>query len=72
MWITHRERGVSDTEIRISTDTRRQLDLHRRNGESYEAVIRRLADRDRWAGFGAFDGTDADGTAEGSQNAERR
>lgn len=56
---------MSDTTIQLSADAKRRLDLHRRDGESYEDVIRRLTDGDRWAGFGAFDEADADEVAEG-------
>lgn len=56
---------MSDTTIQLSADAKRRLDLHRRDGESYDDVIRRLIDGDRWAGFGAFDEADADEVAEG-------
>ncbi|MFB6194453.1 MAG: antitoxin VapB family protein [Halobaculum sp.] len=56
---------MSDTTIRLSTDAKRRLDLHKRDEESYEDVIVRLTERDRWAGFGAFEETDADEAAEG-------
>lgn len=45
---------MTDTTIRVSKETKRRLELHKREGESYEDVIRRLTGRDKWAGFGAF------------------
>jgi len=40
-----------DTGLKKS---KRRLDLYKREGESYEDVIRRLTERDKWAGFGAL------------------
>lgn len=51
---------VTDTTIRVSEETKRRLELHKREGESYEDVIRRLTGRDKWAGFGAFDAGEGD------------
>lgn len=51
---------MSDTSIRISQATKRRLDLFKRDGESYEDVIIRLTERDKWAGFGALAGTETD------------
>lgn len=47
---------MSDTSIRLSSEAKRRLDLHKREGESYDDVIRRLTGRDKWAAFGAFEG----------------
>jgi len=51
---------MSDTSIRVSDETKRRLDLYKREDESYEDVIRRLTERDRWAGFGVLAETGAD------------
>lgn len=56
---------MSDTTIRLSTAAKRRLDVHKRDDESYEDVIVRLTERDKWAGFGSFAETDADEAAEG-------
>lgn len=45
---------ISDTTIRLSTQAKARLDLHKRADESYEDVIMRLTGGDRWAGFGAL------------------
>ncbi|MEZ3117626.1 sugar metabolism cluster protein [Halobaculum sp. MBLA0147] len=56
---------MSSTIIGLSAETKRLLDTLKRDDESYEAVIRRLALRDRWTGFGAFEEADADDAAAG-------
>lgn len=43
---------MGDTSIRVSRDAKARLDLHKRDDESYDEVILRLASTDRWAGFG--------------------
>lgn len=45
---------MGDTSIRVSNETKRRLDLYKREDESYEDVILRLTKRDKWAGFGAL------------------
>lgn len=45
---------MGTTSIRVSEDLKRRLNLYKREGESYEDVIRRLTERDKWAGFGAL------------------
>jgi predicted CopG family antitoxin len=45
---------MADTSIRVSEEAKRRLDIHKRDGESYEDVILRLTERDQWAGFGAL------------------
>lgn len=55
---------MSGTSIRVSDETKARLDLFKREGESYEDVIRRLTERDRWAGFGALRDAESD-TADG-------
>jgi predicted CopG family antitoxin len=45
-----------DTSIRVSRDAKARLDLHKREEESYDEVILRLASRDKWAGFGVAGG----------------
>lgn len=54
---------VPSTTIGLSEGTKRLLDTLKRGDESYEAVIRRLALRDRWTGFGTFEEADADDAA---------
>lgn len=51
---------MSDTSIRVSEETKRRLDLFKREGESYEDVILRLTERDKWVGFGVISDTPTD------------
>lgn len=51
---------MGTTSIRVSEDLKQRLDLYKREGESYEDVIRRLTERDRWAGFGALADAETD------------
>ena len=57
---------MGDTSIRVSDETKTRLDLYKREGESYEDVIRRLTERDPWTGFGVLSDT-ATETREGMQ-----
>lgn len=61
---------MTDTTIRVSKETKRRLDLRKREGESYEDVIRRLTESDKWAGFGAL--ADAEGSLREGTDAIRR
>lgn len=45
---------MSGTTIRLSEEAKTRLDLFKREGESYEDVILRLTERDKWAGFGVL------------------
>ena len=45
---------MGDTSIRVSEEAKQRLDLYKREGESYEEVIIRLTERDKWAGFGVL------------------
>lgn len=45
---------MADTSIRVSHETKQRLELHKRDDESYDDVIRRLAESDKWAGFGVL------------------
>ncbi|ARS89048.1 DUF7557 family protein [Natrarchaeobaculum aegyptiacum] len=46
---------MGDTSIRISRRTKAQLDLHKREDESYDELLQRLTEgTDKWAGFGAL------------------
>ena len=45
---------MGTTSIWVSKELKWRLDLYKREGESYEDVIRRLTERDNWAGFGAL------------------
>jgi len=51
---------MGETSIRVSDEAKARLDLFKREGESYEDVIMRLTERDKWAGFGALSGTETD------------
>lgn len=62
---------MGDTSIRVSKEAKARLDLHKREGESYEDVILRLTERDKWAGFGAL--ADAETvTRDGMQHVRER
>ncbi|MCX2818137.1 hypothetical protein EGH25_02045 [Haladaptatus sp. F3-133] len=52
--------STADEQIRVSAETKRELERRKREGESFEDVLERLLenDRDLLAGFGAFEGTD--------------
>ncbi len=49
---------MGDTSIRVSEEAKDRLDLYKREGESYEDVILRLTERDKWAGFGILSETE--------------
>lgn len=51
---------MGDTSIRVSKEAKDRLDLYKREGESYEDVILRLTERDRWAGFGILSETESE------------
>lgn len=55
---------MSGTTIRLSEEAKERLALLKREGESFEDVIMRLTEGDRWAGFGALSDTETD-TSEG-------
>jgi predicted CopG family antitoxin len=57
---------MGDTSIRVSDEAKRRLDLYKHDDESYEDVILRLTERDKWAGFGVLSDTEAD-TREGME-----
>lgn len=57
---------MASTSIRLSEEAKARLDRFKREGESYEDVIMRLTERDRWAGFGVLSDTDSN-TREGMQ-----
>jgi predicted CopG family antitoxin len=52
--------GTANEQIRVSDTVKRELDNRRREGESFNDVLERILDDDRdlFAGFGAFEGTD--------------
>lgn len=52
---------MNDKTIRVSEETWRDLNDRKREGESFDDVIRRLK-RDKWRGFGALSDT---GVADG-------
>jgi len=45
---------MSDTSIRVSDETKRRLELEKREGESFDDVLRRLTASNRWSGFGVL------------------
>ena len=51
---------MPSTSIRLSKEAKARLDRFKREGESYEDVIMRLTERDKWAGFGVLSETDTD------------
>ena len=55
---------MADTSIRVSEEAKRRLELLKRADESFEDVIMRLTEEDKWAGFGALADTETD-TREG-------
>ena len=57
---------MSGTTIRLSEEAKERLTLLKREGESYEDVIMRLTETDKWAGFGALKGTETR-TSEGME-----
>jgi predicted CopG family antitoxin len=52
--------STADEQIRVSATVKNELEHRRRGDESFNDVLERLLsdDRDPFAGFGAFEGTD--------------
>jgi predicted CopG family antitoxin len=52
--------STADEQIRVSATVKNELEHWRRGNESFNDVLERLLsdDRDLFAGFGAFEGTD--------------
>ena len=48
--------STADEQIRVSTETKRELERRKREGESFDDVLERLLedDRDLLAGFGSW------------------
>jgi predicted CopG family antitoxin len=48
--------NTADEQIRVSAETKRELERRKREGESYDDVVKRLLkdDRDLLAGFGSW------------------
>lgn len=63
---------MGDTSIRLSNEAKQRLDVHKREGESYEDVILRLTEGDKWAAFGIADSSDAVGGMERIREEARR
>lgn len=61
---------MGDTSIRISEEAKERLELAKREGESYDDVIMRLARTDKWLGFGALADAEQD-TREGMEEVRR-
>jgi len=51
---------MSDTSIRLSETAKTRLELHKRDDESYDDVIRRLTAGNKWVGFGVASGDPAE------------
>ena len=51
---------MPSTSIRLSKEAKARLDRFKRAGESYEDVIMRLTEREKWAGFGVLSERDSD------------
>jgi predicted CopG family antitoxin len=54
--------STADEQIRVSAETKRELERRKREGESFEDVLERLLkdDRDLLAGFGSWSGERAE------------
>lgn len=52
--------SLADEQIRVSSTVKRELERRRREGDSFNDVLERMLsdERDLFAGFGAFKGTD--------------
>ena len=46
---------MGSTSIRLSEAAKQRLDLLKREGESFDDLIMRLTEGDRWSGFGLAD-----------------
>lgn len=57
------------TTIRVSEETKKRLEMEKRKGESFDDVILRLTDRDKWQGFGVLEG--GKDTREGMQKVRK-
>jgi predicted CopG family antitoxin len=49
---------MTDTSIRVSEETKARLETLKRSDESFDDLLGRLTNRERWAGFGVL--SDAD------------
>lgn len=45
---------MGSTSIRVSDEAKRRLELEKRDDESFEDVILRLTETDKWRGFGTL------------------
>ncbi len=62
---------MGSTSIRLSEEAKRRLELQKQRGESFDDVILRLTERDRWAGFGVLSDSDT-ATRDGMDEIRRR
>lgn len=60
---------MADKTIRVSEDTWRRLRDRKRDDETFDEVVARLAGEDKWSGFGALSET---GISEGMEDAHDR
>lgn len=63
---------MGDTSIRLSEEAKQRLDVHKRPDESYDDVIMRLTEDDKWAAFGIADGDVVEGMRRARESARDR
>lgn len=49
---------MADTSIRVSEETKARLETLKRPDESFDDLLGRLTNRERWAGFGVLSDID--------------
>lgn len=68
--------GTADEQIRVSNTVKRELEKHKREGESYNDVLERvlgeLAVGDFYDGFGRWSDEEAQEIREARQNAKEK
>ena len=66
--------ATADEQIRVSDTVKRELDRRRREGESYNDVLRRILedDRDLLAGFGRWSDEHADRVREAREKSKQK
>ena len=68
--------GTADEQIRVSNTVKRELEKHKREGESYNDVLERVLDEtavgDFSDGFGRWSDEEAQEIREARQNAKKK
>jgi len=66
--------GTANEQIRVSDTVKRELDRRRREGESYNDVLKRMLedDRDLLAGFGRWSDEHADRVREAREKSKKK